>query len=177
MPRSFLNAYALPVAQTDASLRSSRSSASASNNRTPQIVASRTTRDRSRRDCSPTRSSQHRRPSLRTVRFQRWRRYPPNGGSLRSRRLRQPRGVAAFTCSAPALGQPEDESGDRQPDQHANPESTRHVVTHGVWDSWRHVHYPIPMTSATSPEGGICLKPIQRHTFRDDTTCTAAGLE
>lgn len=37
-----MNAYALPVAQTDASLRSSRSSTSASSNRTPQIVASRT---------------------------------------------------------------------------------------------------------------------------------------
>ena len=27
------------------------------------------------------------------------------------------------------------------------------------------------------PVRGICLNPIQRHTFRDDTTCTAACLE
>src|SRR6266404_6973578 len=37
---------------------------------------------------------------------------------------------STFTCSAPALGKPENEGDDRQPDQHANPESTRHVVTY-----------------------------------------------
>src|SRR6266550_7873104 len=43
---------------------------------------------------------------------------------------------STFTCSAPALGQPENEGDDRQPDQHANPESTRHVVTYacGIHD-------------------------------------------
>jgi hypothetical protein len=33
------------------------------------------------------------------------------------------------TWRAPALGQAENEGDDRQPDQHANPEWTRHVVT------------------------------------------------
>jgi hypothetical protein len=28
-----------------------------------------------------------------------------------------------------------------------------------------------------SPVRGICLNPIQRHTFRDDTTCTVTCLE
>src|SRR5438552_8153844 len=34
---------------------------------------------------------------------------------------------STFTCSAPALGQRENEGDDRQPDQNANPEATRHV--------------------------------------------------
>src|ERR1700676_5301812 len=35
---------------------------------------------------------------------------------------------STFTCSAPALGEPENEGDDRQSDQHANEESTRHGV-------------------------------------------------
>src|SRR6266496_1403619 len=109
---------------------------------------------------------------------------------------------STFTCSAPALGQPENEGDDREPDQHANPESTRHVVTYacGIHDvhttigfRWR-ARYPPNGSRKTggawlrasserrdkedrraiamrpSPVRGICLNPIPRHTFRDDTT-------
>src|SRR5712671_2350416 len=59
---------------------------------------------------------------------------------------------STFTCSAPALGQPESEGDDRQPDQNANPESTRHVVTCVCGIHEAHTHYRISMASAISPE-------------------------
>src|SRR4051794_29374361 len=59
---------------------------------------------------------------------------------------------STFTCSAPALGQPENEGDDRQPDQNANPESTRHVVTYVCGIHEAHTHYRISMASAISPE-------------------------
>src|SRR5258708_5221061 len=78
---------------------------------------------------------------------------------------------STFKCSTPALGQPENESGDRHPDEHANPESTRHCVTYACGFHMR-THYRTSIATAISPEGGICLNPIQRNTLRDDTTCT-----
>src|SRR6266576_1963791 len=50
---------------------------------------------------------------------------------------------STFTCSAPALGQPENDGDDRQPDQHTNQESTRHVVTYacGIHEVTRLSHF------------------------------------
>src|SRR5438105_4084109 len=61
---------------------------------------------------------------------------------------------STFTCSAPALGQPENEGDDRQPDQNANPESTRHVVTYVCGIHKAHSHYRISMARAISPGWG-----------------------